>query len=42
MLKVARRLADLSGSLDIRPNDILEAINTARFNRSCLGDLPLR
>ena len=26
ILKVARILADLAGSMDIRPNDILEAI----------------
>jgi magnesium chelatase family protein len=33
ILKVARTLADLSGSLDIRPNDILKAIQYRSLER---------
>lgn len=33
ILKVARTLADLSGSLDIRPNDILKAIQYRSLDR---------
>lgn len=33
ILKVARTLADLGGSMDIRPNDILEAIQFRTLDR---------
>ena len=33
ILKFARTLADLSGSLDIRPNEILEAIQLRSLDR---------